>query len=101
MAASLPTASPPGAPLPQPPSDAALQASIAERFAGAYEAQLGYLSRVAAEEHRWLQSDIGALRNAAYMAQRGAAEHRSRAEAARRALGEGQLNSAALWEAIS
>lgn len=85
---------------PAPASDEALRSSIQERFAGAYEAQLGYLSRVAASEQRWLQSDVEALRNAAYNAQRAAAEHRQRAEAARRALGQGQLEATACQNAM-
>lgn len=82
------------------PSDGALRSSIAERFAGAYEAQLGYLSRVAAAEQRWLQTDVESLRGAAYVAQRSAAEHKARAEATRQALGHGHLDAIAAREAL-
>jgi hypothetical protein len=81
-------------------SDDALRASIAERFAGAYEAQLGHLKRVADDEQRVLHSDIGALRNMAYMAQRSAAEQRSRTDDARRALGVSAQDSWELRQAI-
>jgi len=58
------------------------------------------LSKVAAEEQRLLQTDIGTLRNVAYLAQRGAADQRQRAEAARRALGETAMESWHLRETI-
>jgi len=87
-------------PLPRTRSDDALRASIGERFHGAYEAQIGHLARVAAEEQKVLQSDIGVLRNLAYVAQRNAVEQRLRTDAARRALGASAQESWGLREAI-
>lgn len=86
--------------MPNPPTDAALRTSIAERFAGAYEAQLGYLARVAQTEQEMLQHDIFALRNASYVAQGKAAEHRARTEGARRAIGAAQQDCNAMREAL-
>jgi len=106
---SLPSPAPPpartppvplGSALPQPPSDDALRATIAERFADAYEAQLGHLTRVHAEEQSLLQADISQLRQTAYAAQRGAAEHRARVEAARHALGTSVASTAAMHQAL-
>jgi len=82
------------------PSDESLRATIAEKFAGAYEAQLGYLSRVAAVEQQALQRDIDGLRQVAYMAQHSAAENRMRVDAARQALGQGHTSIAAMRDAI-
>eukprot|EP00928_Gymnodinium_smaydae_P087797 TRINITY_DN71_c0_g1_i2.p1 TRINITY_DN71_c0_g1~~TRINITY_DN71_c0_g1_i2.p1 ORF type:complete len:411 (+),score=92.06 TRINITY_DN71_c0_g1_i2:1021-2253(+) len=81
-------------------SDEALRSSIAERFAGAYEAQIGHLARTAAEEKDILQTDIGALRNLAYMAQRSAIDQRQRTEQARGALHLSSQESFRLREAI-
>lgn len=82
------------------PSGDALRASIAERFTGAYEAQLGYLQHVAAVEQRQLQSQNDALRHTAYLAQRQAAEQRAQTEALRTALGQGHLHCSHMREAI-
>lgn len=100
LAGSPPPQGQPALSAPPRPSDEALQATIAERFAGAYEAQLGYLSRVAATEQQQLQRDIDGFRAAAYAAQRRAAEHRSRAEAARQGLAHGTQSVAAMREAL-
>lgn len=86
---------------PQPASDDALRSSIAERFAGAYEAQLGYLARVHADEQQKIQADIGSLRNAAYMAQHSAAQDRARADAARQVIGVNAISSAGMRQALS
>merc|ERR1719343_662558 len=82
-------------------SEEALRSSLQDRFAGAYEAQIGHLQRVAAEEQRVLQSDIHALRNMAYVAQRNAVEQRARTENARRALGASAQESWGLRQAIA
>lgn len=96
QAAGLPSRTAPGT----SPSDAALQATIAERFAGAYEAQLGYLQHMAAVEQRQLRSQNDTLRTAAYLAQRSAAEHRAQTEALKQQLGQGHLHNAQLREGL-
>lgn len=72
-----------------------------DRFADAYEQQVGYLSKVAAEEERRVQLDITHLRGLAYTAQRTAAEYQAKTDAARRALSAGAMSSWALRDAIS
>ncbi|CAE8688350.1 unnamed protein product, partial [Polarella glacialis] len=91
---------PSGMPLPQPLPDDVLRANIAERFAGAYEAQLGLLKRQAEQEQRSLQADVSSLRQFAYSAQHHAAQHRSQVEAARQSLGVGTAGSLVLREAL-
>eukprot|EP00931_Biecheleriopsis_adriatica_P011488 TRINITY_DN112578_c0_g1_i1.p1 TRINITY_DN112578_c0_g1~~TRINITY_DN112578_c0_g1_i1.p1 ORF type:complete len:272 (-),score=63.70 TRINITY_DN112578_c0_g1_i1:27-806(-) len=88
-------------PRPQPISDDALRSSIAERFAGAYEAQLGHLTRQAEQERRAIQADVQALRHFAYQTQHQAAEHRARVQAARQTLGQGTVGSQTLREALN
>lgn len=120
-AASLPPAAwspallaPPTAALsltPPPPSSPPflvppLNASTADtdatdRFASAYRSQIGHLKRVHEHERRSLQADVTALRNTAYGAHMGAAHHRTRANAAREALGTTTMQSAAIQQALS
>ncbi|CAJ1373938.1 unnamed protein product [Effrenium voratum] len=69
---------------------------IAERFAGAYEAQLKQLTKQAAYEQQTLQGDIEALRQAAFNAQQDAAQHRARVHAACQELGARSLGANAL-----
>mmetsp|Transcript_45207 Transcript_45207/g.81304 ORF Transcript_45207/g.81304 Transcript_45207/m.81304 type:complete len:398 (-) Transcript_45207:94-1287(-) len=87
--------------IPQALPDEPLRASIAERFAGAYEAQLGHLTRQAEKERTVLQSNINLLRQEAYSAQQQAAEHRSQVLAARQNLGIRTAGNHALREAIN
>lgn len=89
-----------GSSSPPAPASPSLRASIAERFTGAYEAQLGYLAHVAAVEQRQLQSRNDALRNSAYLAQRNAAENRVQTEALRNALGQGHVQCSHMREAV-
>lgn len=77
------------------------QRSIAERFAGAYETQLGQLRKQAEAEQSKLMADMGHLRSAAYAAQHAAAEHGARAEATRRCLHDGALSAWAQREALA
>lgn len=71
-----------------------------ERFADAYEQQVGYLSKIASEEERRVQLDITYLRGLAYNAQRTAADYQAKTDAARRALSAGALSSWALRDEI-
>eukprot|EP00927_Polykrikos_kofoidii_P074037 TRINITY_DN70023_c0_g1_i1.p1 TRINITY_DN70023_c0_g1~~TRINITY_DN70023_c0_g1_i1.p1 ORF type:complete len:479 (+),score=65.00 TRINITY_DN70023_c0_g1_i1:59-1438(+) len=81
-------------------SDETLRSTIKERFAGAYENQIGHLARVAADEQKALCADIETLRNMAYMAQRNAVDQRARTEHARRALAVSAQESWKLREAL-
>lgn len=81
--------------------DFAQQRSIAERFSGAYETQLGHLRNQAAEDQSRIMADMGHLRSAAYAAQHAAAEHGARAESTRRFLHDGAMSAWAQREAIA
>lgn len=77
-----------------PGSDSsALRQAIDERFANAYESQLGYLRSAALDEQGRLEFGIEAYRNMAYAAQHDAADARAKEEAARLALAQGDAAS--------
>lgn len=88
-------------PCPQGRGNSSLQLTVAERFTTAYRSQLEHLSRVAVSEQKVIQADVDALRAAAYLAQRVAAENRRRADAARDALARGHLEGIASVERLS
>eukprot|EP00747_Dinoflagellata_sp_TGD_P067826 gnl/TRDRNA2_/TRDRNA2_155458_c0_seq1.p1 gnl/TRDRNA2_/TRDRNA2_155458_c0~~gnl/TRDRNA2_/TRDRNA2_155458_c0_seq1.p1 ORF type:complete len:747 (-),score=180.58 gnl/TRDRNA2_/TRDRNA2_155458_c0_seq1:45-2213(-) len=65
----------------QMPQSEALRATIAERFVGAYQAQLDSLRRATLDEQTHLESEAARLRQVAYEAQRTAAQHQAQVRA--------------------